>query len=45
MDDLERLSRLMRERGMSLCIDLVLNHCAGEHEWAVRAPTSPSAHA
>ena len=37
MADLERLSRLMRERGMSLCIDLVLNHCAAEHEWAVRA--------
>ena len=37
MADLQRLSRLMRDRGMSVCIDLVLNHCAAEHEWAVRA--------
>ena len=37
MADLERLCGLTRERGMSVCIDLVLNHCAAEHEWAVRA--------
>jgi amylosucrase len=37
MTDLQRLCRLMRDRGMSVCIDLVLNHCAAEHEWAVRA--------
>ena len=37
MADLERLSGLLRSRGMSTCIDLVLNHCAAEHEWAVRA--------
>lgn len=37
MDDLEALARRLRARGMSLCIDLVLNHCAAEHEWAVRA--------
>ncbi len=37
MADLERLCGLMRERGISVCIDLVLNHCAAEHEWAVRA--------
>lgn len=37
MDDLEHLCGVLRERGISVCIDLVLNHCAAEHEWAVRA--------
>lgn len=37
MADLEQLCRRMRERRMSVCIDLVLNHCAAEHDWAVRA--------
>jgi amylosucrase len=37
MDDLEHLCAVLRERGISVCIDLVLNHCAAEHEWAVRA--------
>jgi amylosucrase len=37
MDDLERLAGLARRRGISLCVDLVLNHCAAEHEWAQRA--------
>ncbi len=37
MADLQRLCGLMRARGISVCIDLVLNHCAAEHEWAVRA--------
>ena len=37
MSDLERLARKMRARGMSLCIDLVLNHTAREHDWAQRA--------
>ena len=34
MEDLGELCALMRGRGMSLCLDLVLNHCAREHEWA-----------
>jgi amylosucrase len=34
MDDLEVLAGRLRERGMSLCIDLVLNHTAREHPWA-----------
>jgi amylosucrase len=42
--DLERLSRRMRQRRMSLCIDLVLNHCAAEHEWAVRARSGESSY-
>jgi amylosucrase len=37
MTDLEQLCGRMRARGMSICIDLVLNHCAAEHDWAVRA--------
>jgi amylosucrase len=37
IDDLERLCARLRARGMSLCVDLVLNHCAAEHEWALAA--------
>ncbi|MHA6794007.1 alpha-amylase family protein [Pseudonocardia bannensis] len=34
MDDLEKVARALRDRGMSLCVDLVLNHTAREHPWA-----------
>ena len=37
MDDLRDLATTLRERGISLCMDLVLNHVAREHEWAVKA--------
>lgn len=37
MDDLSRLAAGLRERGISLVVDLVLNHVAREHEWAERA--------
>ena len=37
MDDLENVCRTLRGRGISVCLDLVLNHCAKEHEWAERA--------
>ncbi len=37
MDDLADLATNLREAGMSLCIDLVLNHTAQEHEWAEKA--------
>ncbi|HEX2914735.1 MAG TPA: alpha-amylase family protein [Chloroflexia bacterium] len=37
MEDLEELSATLRSNGMSLCIDLVVNHTAKEHEWAQRA--------
>ncbi len=37
MDDLERLCDELRARGISLCLDLVLNHTAAEHAWARRA--------
>ncbi|QIK67185.1 alpha-amylase [Nocardioides sp. HDW12B] len=36
-DDLRALATRLRARGMSLCLDLVLNHVATEHEWARRA--------
>jgi amylosucrase len=34
MADLEAVGAALRERGMSLCVDLVLNHTAKEHAWA-----------
>ena len=37
MQDLSDLARELRGRGISLCLDLVLNHVAQEHEWALRA--------
>lgn len=37
MADLATLARTLRARGISLVVDLVLNHVAREHEWAVRA--------
>jgi amylosucrase len=36
-DDLKELARTLRARGISLVIDLVLNHVAREHAWAARA--------
>jgi amylosucrase len=37
MADLADLTAALRGRGMSLVLDLVLNHVAREHEWAERA--------
>ncbi|MGE0296403.1 MAG: alpha-amylase family protein [Pseudonocardia sp.] len=34
MEDLESAARALRQRGMSLCVDLVINHTAREHPWA-----------
>jgi amylosucrase len=34
IDDLEHVCRKLRQRGISACIDLVLNHCADDHAWA-----------
>ncbi|MGB3370320.1 MAG: alpha-amylase family protein [Rhodococcus sp. (in: high G+C Gram-positive bacteria)] len=36
-DDLRDLATSLRERGISPVVDLVLNHVAREHEWAVKA--------
>jgi len=37
IDDLECVCEKLRERGVSACVDLVLNHCADDHPWARRA--------
>ena len=37
MADLADLARTLRAQGISLTLDLVLNHVAAEHEWARRA--------
>ncbi|MEF2277768.1 alpha-amylase family protein [Deinococcus sp. YIM 134068] len=37
LDDLSALARGLRGRGVSLVLDLVLNHVAREHEWAQKA--------
>ena len=37
MDDLARLAEKCHERGISLCMDFVMNHTSEEHEWARRA--------
>ena len=37
MEDLAALATDCRKRGMSLCLDFVMNHTSEEHEWAVRA--------
>lgn len=37
MDQLERLAGALRRRGISLCVDVVCNHTADTHEWALRA--------
>ncbi len=34
MDDLTAVADALHEQGMSLCVDLVLNHTAREHPWA-----------
>ncbi|MFL6100198.1 MAG: alpha-amylase family glycosyl hydrolase [Actinomycetales bacterium] len=44
MDDLEQLAAALHERGMSLCIDLVLNHTAAEHAWARAAAAGDPAY-
>ena len=37
IDDLEKLAARLHDAGISLTLDLVLNHVAMEHEWARRA--------
>ena len=34
MKDFEKVATALRSRGISLCIDMVLNHTAREHAWA-----------
>jgi amylosucrase len=44
MADFEFVAGQLRKRGISLCIDLVLNHTAKEHDWAVRAAKGDAVH-
>ena len=44
MTDLERLAADLHDRGMSLCVDLVLNHTAAEHPWALAAAAGDPAY-
>ncbi|HIS26777.1 MAG TPA: amylosucrase [Candidatus Pullilachnospira intestinigallinarum] len=37
MEDLEQLADECRSRGISLCLDFVMNHTSEDHEWARRA--------
>lgn len=37
MDDFEAATAACRARGISVCVDLVLNHTAKEHAWASKA--------
>ncbi|MBI1351042.1 MAG: alpha-amylase [Actinomycetales bacterium] len=44
MDDLAALARDLHDAGISLTLDLVLNHVAREHEWAVKAKAGDPAY-
>jgi amylosucrase len=37
MKDLSALAKECHKRGISLCLDFVMNHTSEDHEWAVRA--------
>ena len=37
MEDLADLAKECHDRGMSVCLDFVMNHTSEDHEWAVRA--------
>lgn len=37
MDDLRKLTSLCHERGISCCLDFVMNHTSDEHAWAKAA--------
>jgi amylosucrase len=43
-DDLATLAADLRARGISLCLDLVMNHTAAEHRWAQLAREGSSRH-
>lgn len=42
--DLEFLADELHDRGVSLCLDLVMNHTAREHEWADKARAGSKQH-
>ena len=37
MDDLAELAEKCHDKGISLCMDFVMNHTSEDHEWAVKA--------
>ncbi len=37
MEDLEQLADVCHKKGISLCMDFVMNHTGQDHEWAQRA--------
>ncbi len=37
MEDLHSLAQACHERGISICLDFVMNHTSEDHEWARRA--------
>ena len=39
MADFAKVATALRQRGISLCIDMVLNHTAKEHPWALAITT------
>jgi amylosucrase len=43
MGDFTELADALHARGIALCVDVVLNHTAAEHEWARKSiPTAPN---
>ena len=42
--ELEALTAELHDRGMSLCLDLVINHTAAEHPWALAAQAGSARH-
>ena len=40
MDDMETLISEAKKRGISIILDLVLNHCSDQHEWFLEAKKS-----
>ncbi len=44
MAEFEEVARQMRQAGISVCLDLVLNHTAKEHDWAQRAMAGDAEH-
>jgi amylosucrase len=44
MADFEAVAAALRQRGISVCVDLVLNHTAKEHAWARKAAGGDAKH-
>ena len=44
IETFEAVARALRERGISLCVDFVLNHTAKEHAWAQQAAKGVAAY-